>query len=234
VSVQKSVEDPLEAHSVNLEGALRIFEGARAARVRKVVFASSTAVYGDSEELPKREGMKLNPLSPYAVTKHACELYASIYSSLYQTPVACLRYFNVFGPRQDPKSEYAAVIPKFVTRMLSGRVPLIFGDGEQTRDFVFVEDVARANVLAADSSAAGVSLNIASGQRYSLNSLVLVLNRILGLNYKPEYEAPRLGEVRDSHADISLAGAALGYSPRVGLEAGLKRTVEWFRKSGTA
>jgi len=234
VSVQKSVEDPLGTHSVNLEGALKVFEAARAAGLRKVVFASSTAIYGDSEELPKREDMKPNPLSPYAATKYAAEVYASIYSNLYQTPVVCLRYFNVFGPRQDPKSEYAAVIPKFVTRMLSGQVPVIYGDGEQTRDFVFVEDVARANLLAANSSVAGVSLNIASGRRYSLNSLIAALNGILGLDCRPKHEAPRLGEVRDSHADISLAGSALGYTPQVGLDEGLRRTVEWFRKAGAA
>jgi UDP-glucose 4-epimerase len=234
VSVQKSVEAPLEAHSVNLEGTLRVFEAARAAGVKKVVFASSTAVYGNSPELPKKEDMKLDPLSPYAATKYAGEIYGSIYSALYGLPVVCLRYFNVFGPRQDPTSEYAAVIPKFIARLLSGRPPVIYGDGEQTRDFVFVEDVARANLLAAASAATGVSVNIGSSRRYSLNELAAVLNQILGLDCKPIYEAPRQGEVRDSHADISLAGAAFGYSPRVGLEEGLRRTVEWFRKAGSA
>jgi len=229
VSVQKSVEDPLEVNSVNLEGTLKVFQAAREAGVGKVVFASSTAVYGSSEELPKRETMKAEPLSPYAAAKYAGEIYGKIFSTLYGLPVVCLRYFNVFGPRQDPTSEYAAVIPKFISRMLQGKRPIIFGDGGQTRDFVFVEDVARANVLAADADAAGVTLNIATGQRYSLNDLVVILGEILDLDFQPVYEPARLGEVRDSQADISLANRTIGYLPEVTLRQGLERTAAWFK-----
>ncbi len=229
VSVQRSVEDPLECHRVNLQGTLGLFEASRQAGVRKVVFASSTAIYGDSEDLPKREDMNPHPLSPYAVTKYASELYASVYSRVYGLPVACLRYFNVFGPRQDPTSEYAAVIPKFITRILSGRPPVIFGDGEQSRDFVYVGDVARANVLAIESAAAGVSLNIATGTRYSLNQLAASLNRLMATALEPVHEQARIGEVRHSEADISRARSTINFVPQVSFEEGLKRTIEWYR-----
>lgn len=230
VSVQQSVEDPVEVNSVNLEGTLKVFQAAREAAVKKLVFASSTAVYGNSEELPKRETMAADPLSPYAAAKYGGEIYGKIFSNLYRLPVVCLRYFNVFGPKQDPTSEYAAVIPKFISRMLKSQQPVIFGDGGQTRDFVFVEDVARANVLAGDSTAGGLTLNIASGQRYSLNDLVIILNELLGLDLQPVYEPARLGEVRDSQADISLANRTIGYLPSVTLREGLKRTAEWFKR----
>ncbi|MFB3905846.1 MAG: SDR family oxidoreductase [Acidobacteriota bacterium] len=232
VSVQKSVEDPLEANSVNLDGTLKVFQAAREAGVRKVVFASSTAVYGNSEELPKRESMTAAPLSPYAAAKYAGEIYAKIFSALYGLPVVCLRYFNVFGPRQDPTSEYAAVIPKFISRMLRGQRPVIYGDGNQTRDFVFVEDVARANLLAGDPGAGGAVLNIAAGQRYSLNNLVVILDELLGLDFQPVYKPARLGEVRDSQADISLANRTIGYAPVVTLREGLKLTAHWFKANG--
>ncbi len=229
VSVQKSVEDPLEVNSVNLEGTLKVLQAAREAGVRKLVLASSTSVYGSSEELPKRETMAVEPLSPYAASKYAGEIYGKIFSTLYRLPVVCLRYFNVFGPGQDPTSEYAAVIPKFISRMLEGKRPVIYGDGGQTRDFVFVEDVARANLLAADSGAAGLALNIAAGQRYSLNNLVVILDELLGLDFQPVYEPARLGEVRDSQADISLANRTIGYLPEFTLRQGLERTASWFK-----
>ncbi len=232
VSVQKSVEAPLEANSVNLEGTLTVFQAAREAGVNKVVFASSTAIYGNSEELPKRETMAAEPVSPYAAAKYGAEIYGRIFSTLYGLPVVCLRYFNVFGPRQDPSSDYAAVIPKFISRMLKGERPVIYGDGGQTRDFVFVEDVARANLLAADSTAAGLALNIAAGQRYSLNDLVVILDELLGLDFQPVYEPARLGEVRDSQADISLANRTIGYLPEVTLRQGLERTAAWFKSNG--
>ncbi|RPI20800.1 MAG: SDR family oxidoreductase [Acidobacteria bacterium] len=231
VSVQKSVEDPVETVSVNLEGTVKLLESAQKAGVKKVVFASSTAVYGDSEELPKTEDMAVQPVSPYAGSKYGVEVFANIFSTLYELPVISLRYFNVFGPRQDPTSDYAAVIPKFLSRMLAGKRPVIFGDGEQTRDFVFVEDVARANLLAADSSESGAVFNIASGQSHSLNNLVVVLNEVLGLDFQPVYESPRLGEVRRSLADISLAAQKLGYQPKVPLREGVARTGAWFRKT---
>jgi len=230
VSVQRSVEDPVGTDRINLQGTLGLLEASRQAGVRKVVFASSTAIYGDSEELPKREDMRLHPLSPYAVTKYGGELYASVYARVYGLPVVCLRYFNVFGPRQDPTSEYAAVIPKFIMRILSGRPPVIFGDGEQSRDFVYVEDVARANVLAAESEAAGVSLNIATGKRLSLNQLAVSLSRLTGTDLEPVHEQARIGEVRHSEADISLARSSIGFEPQVSLEEGLKRTIDWYRR----
>jgi UDP-glucose 4-epimerase len=229
VSVQKSVEDPIETNSVNVGGTVKVLEACCRAQVRKVVLASSTAVYGSSEELPKRENMPAQPLSPYAASKYAAEVYGMLFSDLYKLPVVCLRYFNVFGPRQDPASEYAAVIPKFIDRLLSGQPPLVFGDGEQTRDFVFVSDVVKANLLAADSAASGVSLNIAAGERYSLNSLVFVLNELLGGGIEPVHAPARLGEVRHSQADISSARVTLGYYPEVSLPEGLRRTIEWFR-----
>ncbi len=229
VSVQRSVEDPLETDRVNLQGTLGLLEASRQAGVRKVVLASSTAIYGDSEELPKREDMKPHPLSPYAVTKYGSELYASVYTRVYGLPVVCLRYFNVFGPRQDPSSDYAAVIPKFITRILSGQPPVIFGDGEQSRDFVYVEDVVRANVLATESDAAGMSLNIATGTRYSLNQLATSLNRLMGAALDPIHEQPRIGEVRHSGADISRARSTIKFAPQVSFEEGLKRTIDWYR-----
>ncbi|RPJ81288.1 MAG: SDR family oxidoreductase [Acidobacteria bacterium] len=232
VSVQESVENPLEANSVNLEGTLKVFQAAKEAGVSKLVFASSTAVYGSSEELPKRETMAAQPLSPYAAAKYGSEIYGRIFSTIYGLPVVSLRYFNVYGPRQDPASEYAAVIPKFISRMLAGKRPVIFGDGEQTRDFVFVNDVARANLLAAEADASGLALNIAAGQRYSLNDLVVILDEILGLNFQPVYEPARLGEVRDSQADILLANKTIGYAPEVTVHDGLRRTVEWFKANG--
>jgi nucleoside-diphosphate-sugar epimerase len=229
VSVQKSVDDPIETDSVNVGGTVKVLEAARRARVRKVVMASSTAVYGNSEELPKRENMPVQPLSPYAASKYSAEMYGAVFSTLYNLPVVCLRYFNVFGPRQDPASEYAAVVSKFIDRLLAGQPPVIRGDGEQTRDFVFVTDVVRANLLAAEGPASGVSLNIASGERYSLNSLVLILNELLGGGTEPVYAPARLGEVRHSQADVSSALAILGYQPKVSLREGLQRTIEWFR-----
>ncbi|HXK59571.1 MAG TPA: SDR family oxidoreductase [Acidobacteriota bacterium] len=230
VSVQKSVEDPLEAVSVNLEGTAKVFQAAKESGVQKVVFASSTAVYGNSEELPKSESMSLQPLSPYAATKEGGEIFGRIFSMLYGLPIISLRYFNVFGPRQDPATEYAAVIPRFISRMMAGDRPVIYGDGEQTRDFVYVDDIVRANLLAAESPVAGIALNIASGQRYSLNSLVLILNDVLNLDFQPKYEPARPGEVRHSLADISLATKTLGYRPEVSLREGLLRTIAWFRE----
>jgi UDP-glucose 4-epimerase len=228
-SVQRSVEEPLETNSVNVEGTLKVFEAAREAHVKRVVFASSTSVYGDSEELPKVESMQPRPLSPYAASKYAGEVFGAVYSKTFLLPVVSLRYFNVFGPRQDPASEYAAVIPKFVTRMLRGLPPLVFGDGEQSRDFVYVDDVVSANLLATDGDSLGMAVNIAAGQRFSLNRLAEILNDILGMSLEPIHDAPRLGEVRHSQADISLARARLGFIPSVSFQEGLRRTVDWFR-----
>ncbi|MDA2933067.1 SDR family oxidoreductase [Acidobacteria bacterium AH-259-D05] len=231
-SVQKSVEDPLDCNSVNVEGTLKVLLAARDAAVKKVIFASSTAVYGDSEVLPKHEEMKPDPISPYAVTKYMGEVYCNIFSEIYQLSTLSLRYFNVFGPNQDPESEYAAVIPRFITRALSEKPPIIYGDGEQSRDFIFVDEVVAANLMAAESQVQGLSLNIACGQRFTLNQLVKILSDIMGRELKPEYQAPRPAEVRHSVADIALAGKMIGFQPRSSFSQGLRQTVEWFQEKG--
>ena len=229
-SVQRSVEDPVQSNEANIDGTLNVFLAAREAGVGKVVFASSSSVYGDSEELPKREAMQVNPISPYAVAKYTNELYGKVFSNIYELPCVGLRYFNVFGPYQDPSSDYAAVIPKFITRMLKKEPPIIFGDGEQSRDFTYVENVVSANFCAALSRAAGCSVNIALGERYSLNQLVEKLNRILGTHLVPVYEDPRPGDVKHSLAAINEAEKVIGFRPSIGFLEGLTRTVEWYRR----
>jgi UDP-glucose 4-epimerase len=226
-SVQRSVDNPLATNRANLDGTLNVLVAARDCGARKVVYASSSSVYGDTPTLPKREDMKPNPRSPYAVSKLAGEYYAQVFSELYGLETVSLRYFNVFGPRQDPGSEYAAVIPRFISRILEGKPPVIFGDGEQTRDFTFVRDVVAANILAMESEAQGV-FNIACGQRTSLNELVARIMAICGMSLRPIHDAPRPGDIRDSLADISSAGKWLGYRPEFDLQRGLEETVRWF------
>ena len=228
-SVQQSVEDPLECNSVNVEGTLKVLLAARDGGVQKVIFATSTAIYGNSEVLPKHEAMAPEPVSPYAVTKYIGEVYGQVFSEIYQLPTLGLRYFNVFGPNQDPRSDYAAVIPRFITRALSGKEPIIFGDGEQSRDFIFVEDVVAANLKAAQSEVYGKSLNVACGQPFTLNQLVEVLGDIVGRKLMPEYQSARPAEVRHSVADISLARELIGFEPATSLAEGLGRTVQWFQ-----
>lgn len=229
-SVPRSVADPLTSNSANVGGTLNVFLAAHEAGVRKVVYASSSSVYGNTRELPKHEGLPLAPLSPYAVTKCAGEMYGRVFSELFGLSTIGLRYFNVFGPSQDPNSTYAAVIPRFITRMLNGEAPIIYGDGEQSRDFTFIDNVVEANVRAASSDASGISVNIACGQRFTLNELVAALNRILATEIEPQYEAARSGDVRDSQANIQLAAQSIGYQVQLGFEEGLERTVEWFRR----
>jgi UDP-glucose 4-epimerase len=224
----RSVADPAGSHAVNLTGTLNVLAAARDEGVRQVVLASSAAIYGNNPVMPKHEGMAPEPLSPYAVQKLGCEHYARVFSDLYGLRTASLRYFNVYGPRQDPNSEYAAVIPKFITRLLDGRPPVIYGDGEQTRDFIFVGDVARANIMAMESGADGV-YNIAGGERISLNELVRVLMKSCGMNAAPVYERERPGDVRDSVADVARAREAFGFSAACTLEDGLNETISWFR-----
>lgn len=228
-SVQKSVDRPQETHDVNVTGTLKVLLAARETGVRRVLYASSSSVYGDSEELPKREDFAPRPLSPYALQKYAGEAYAGLFSTLYGTATTALRYFNVFGPRQDPTSEYAAVIPRFVTAMLKGESPVIYGDGEQSRDFTYVANVAEANLTAAASKGAeGAVMNVALGQQISLNQLVSILNGILGTAIRPVYQPARAGDVRHSVASIDRARQLIGFRPSVTLEDGLKRTVEWY------
>ena len=228
-SVQRSVDNPLASNQANLDGTLNVLVAARDCGAKKVVYASSSSVYGDTPTLPKREDMIPNPKSPYAVSKLAGEYYAQVFSELYGLRTISLRYFNVFGPRQDPKSEYAAVIPRFIVRMLEDKPPVIFGDGEQTRDFTFVKDVVKANILAMESDAQG-TFNIACGQRTSLNELAARITAILGMSIRPIYEAPRPGDIRDSLADISAARERLGYEPEFDLQTGLQETVRWFQR----
>jgi len=222
-SVPLSIDDPLRTNAVNVVGTLNVLVTARDSHVKKVIFASSCAIYGDTPTLPAREEMPLNPLSPYAVTKAAGEQYCSVFHHVYGLPTVCLRYFNVYGPRQDPKSEYAAVVPKFITAALAGRPLTIFGDGKQTRDFVFVKDVVSANVFAAESDAAG-AFNIGSGRQTSVIDLANLVLRLTGRDVAPLYHPTKAGEIRHSFADISRARES-GYSPQHNLEQGIKKTV---------
>ncbi|MEA1864989.1 MAG: SDR family oxidoreductase [Euryarchaeota archaeon] len=228
-SVQRSIEDPVLANEVNICGTLNVLVAARGAGVKKVIYASSSAVYGDMPELPKRENMKPDPKSPYAVAKLAGEYYCKVFNEIYGLKTVALRYFNVYGPRQDPSSDYAAVIPKFVNRIMAGKGPIIYGDGEQTRDFTFVRDVVQANVLAMESDATGV-FNVATGTRISINDLAGMVMEIIGNRVGCVYEEPRAGDVLDSLGDISRVHAGFGYVPRYGMEEGLKETIGWFMR----
>jgi nucleoside-diphosphate-sugar epimerase len=228
-SVPRSVEDPLLTTAINIEGTLNILLASKDASVKKVVFASSSSVYGDDEHLPKKEGLEGNPLSPYAVTKLAGEKYCQVFSEIYGLPTVCLRYFNVFGPRQDPFSQYAAVIPNFIMRLLSGEPLIIHGDGEQSRDFTYVANVVEANLQAAQADdVSGQVLNLGNGVQTSVNALAETLMELMQKDIEPVHDEERPGDVRHSFADISKAESLLDYAPRVSLEDGLLKTIEWF------
>jgi UDP-glucose 4-epimerase len=223
-SVQRSVEDPITSNRNNVEGTLNVLVAARDCGVRRVVSASSSSVYGDSPTLPKVETFQPDPRSPYAVTKLAGEFYCKVFYDIYGLETISLRYFNVFGPGQSPKSQYAAVIPKFVEAIRTGERPEIYGDGEQSRDFIYVENVVIANVLACEvPRASGESINIGSGEPVTLNRLIDDLKEILKSEIEPIYSEPRLGDVRHSLADISLAKELLGYKPRYSFREGLEK-----------
>ncbi len=228
-SVARSVADPVASNRANVGGTVEVLNAARLAGVRKLVYAASSSAYGDTPTLPKVETMTPRPMSPYAISKLTGEHYVSVFGRIYGFETVSLRYFNVFGPRQDPKSEYAAVIPRFVTTILNGGRPIIFGDGEQTRDFCFIENTVSANLLAAKATTRGEVVNVACGARVSLNSLIKLINEELGTNVTPEYGPGRVGDVRDSLADITAAQKLIGYEILFDLRAGLKKAIDWYR-----
>ncbi len=232
-SVPKSVEDPLGSNRATVDGTLQVLIAARDAGVRRVIFASSSSIYGDQDpELAKTETLPAQPISPYGVAKLAAEQYCRVFYKVYGLATVVLRYFNVFGPRQDPQSMYAAVIPRFVTALLQDRHLTIYGDGEQTRDFTYVGNVVQGNLLAAAApveKVGGEVFNLAAGGQTSLNTLVEMLQEIIRSDVKPIYEPPRPGDIKHSRADISKAHQYMSYEPSISLAEGLRRTIEWYR-----
>jgi nucleoside-diphosphate-sugar epimerase len=232
VSVPRSIEDPIDSNRVNIDGTLNVLVAARDAKVRRMVFAASSAAYGDTDVMPKVETLPADPISPYGITKYVGELYAKVFGKVYGLENACVRYFNVFGPRQDPSSQYSGVLSRFMLAAVKGEPVTIFGDGEQSRDFTFVENVIDETLRACDAKgASGLVFNGGTGVRITLNEVVEVLSKITGRKIEAKYEAPRKGDILHSQADISLARDVLGYEPKVSFEEGLKRTWEWY--SGT-
>ena len=233
-SVQRSIEDPLRSHAANVQGTYSVLEAARRAGVRRVVYAASSSAYGDSVTLPKHEGMQTSPKSPYAAQKLAGEHACTAYGRTYGLETVALRYFNVFGPRQDPRSAYSGVLSRFITQMLKGERPIIFGDGETSRDFTYIENVVQANVLAARAAAgkaAGRVFNVATGERTTLREACRLVAELTGYKGEPEYGPARKGDIQHSLADVTAARSGLGYEVKVGFAEGLRRTVEWYRSS---
>jgi len=231
-SVPKSVLDPLGSNRANVDGTVHLLIAARDAKVKRVVYAASSSAYGDTPTLPKHEGMPPNPISPYAVAKLASEYYMKSFYRCYGLETVCLRYFNIFGPRQDPSSTYSGVLAKFITLMLQGEQPTIFGDGKQSRDFTYIDNVISANLLAAKAPAAQVAgevFNVATGARFDLNQTFQLLKNITGYSGDVKYAPERPGDVKHSLADLSRTEKHLGYKPLVNFEEGLRRTVEWYR-----
>jgi len=230
-SVPRSVEAPLDTNQACVTGTVNLLDVARRSGVRRIVFGGSSSAYGDQPVAAKHEGLLPAPLSPYAAAKLAGEFYCQAFLATYGLETVTIRYFNVFGPRQDPKSQYAAVIPKFITEMLAGERPTIFGDGKQSRDFTYVDNIVHGNLLAADAPAAvGRTINVACGESYDLLELVAGINAALGTKIEPIFEPPRAGDVRESLADITLARQLLKYEPKVGFDEGLDRTVDFYRQ----
>jgi nucleoside-diphosphate-sugar epimerase len=228
-SVPRSVKDPLETNRVNVDGTLKVLLAARDARVKRVVFAGSSSVYGETETLPKRETIPPLPISPYGLSKLTGEMYGQVFQRVYGLEFVSLRYFNVFGPRQDPASPYSGVLSLFNAALMRGTRPTVNGDGEQSRDFTYIANVVQANLLACCASGApGLAINVGTGNRYTLNQTLALLEGITGQPALANYAPPREGDIRHSQADISLARQVLGYNPRVGFKEGLSRTWEWF------
>src|SRR6266478_3226577 len=233
-SVPKSVKDPIETNRINIDGTLNVLVAARDARVKRIVFAASSSAYGETPTLPKIETMEPQPISPYGVTKYVGELYAQTFGRCYGLENVSLRYFNIFGPRQDPSSPYSGVLAKFCTAFLEDTQPVIFGDGEQTRDFTYVENAVVANLLACEApNVSGKVFNVGVGGRISLNGVLRELGKITGKALEAKYDPPRDGDIRDSQADISQARECLDYDPQVSFEKGLARTFEWYRSIQT-
>lgn len=232
-SVERSVRDPVETESVNVGGTLNLLQQAEESGVKRFVLAGSAAVYGDQDTLPLKEDIPVNPLSPYAISKYACEIYARYFSGAANLETVVLRYFNVYGPNQDPASDYSGVVSRFMERMANGKRPVIFGDGRQTRDFIYVGDIVRANLLAAHSPRVGrgETFNIAGGRSISINELAGAINDVLGTALKPLYRAARKGDVRCSQADISTAYALLGFEPQINYSQGLSLLIAWWQKN---
>ncbi len=229
-SVPKSVEDPVTTHDANVNGTFHVLRAAVERKVRRVIYAASSSAYGDAAESPKHERMRCDPLSPYAVHKCVGELYGRAFFECYGLETISLRYFNVFGSRQDPKSQYAAAIPAFVTSILRGEPPTVYGDGEQTRDFTYIDNVVHGNLLALQvGKTQGEVVNLACGYSISVNQVIQEINRVLGTNLRPKYAPARPGDVKHSCADITFAGRLLGYQPQVSFEEGLRRAIDYYR-----
>jgi UDP-glucose 4-epimerase len=233
-SVPRSVEAPLDTNAACVTGTVTLLDAARQSGVRRIVYGGSSSAYGDQPIPSKHERLLPAPLSPYAAAKLAAEFYCQAFTATYGLETVTIRYFNVFGPRQDPQSQYAAVIPKFVTAMLAGKRPTVFGDGNQSRDFTYIDNVVHGNLLAAEApGAVGRTINVACGASYDLLELIAGINRALGTDIQPIFEPARAGDVRESLADISLARELLGYEPKVGFEEGLRRTIDYYRSVGS-
>ena len=229
-SVPRSVKDPIETNKINIDGTLNVLVAAKEVKVKRVVFAASSSAYGETATLPKVETMQPEPISPYGVTKYVGELYGQTFGRCYGLENVALRYFNIFGPRQDPGSPYSGVLAKFCSAFLEDTQPVVFGDGEQTRDFTYVENAVLANLVACEApNASGKVFNVGVGGRISLNEVLRELGKITGKTVEVKYDAPRDGDIRDSQADISQAREILGYEPQVTFEEGLRRTFEWYR-----
>ena len=231
-SVPRSVEDPIETNLVNIDGTLNVLVAARDAKTRRFVFAASSSAYGETAAQPKTESMQSEPISPYGVTKFVGELYANVFGRAYGLENVCIRYFNVFGPRQDPTSQYSGVLSRFMLAAIQGQAPVVFGDGEQSRDFTYVENVVDETLRACEASgASGRVFNGGTGQRITLNEVLKLLETIAGKPIRAGYQPPRSGDIRHSQADISLARKVLGYEPRVPFEDGLRRTWDWYKSA---
>ena len=229
-SVPRSLKDPIETNAANIDGTLNVLVAARDARVRRIVYAASSSAYGETETLPKTEAMAPVPISPYGITKYVGELYAQVFGRVYGLENVSVRFFNVFGPRQDPSSQYSGVLSRFLLAAQKGEQPVIHGDGEQSRDFTYIENIVDEVLRACEAKdASGMVFNGGTGIRITLNEVIKVLEKVTGKKVTPKYDPPRAGDIRHSQADISLAGKVLGYKPLVRFEEGLRRTWEWFQ-----